>query len=68
MNERLGAVNGVDEPAVRGVGAGSFTKFFAHNGVLRVSLLNRCADKLFRRAVGNGHRRAIGLVVWMQPC
>ena len=62
-DERFGAVDGIDDPGIRGVAGipGGLAVFLADKGVIGPPCLDEPAQLLFRLAVGDGDRRVVGL-------
>ncbi len=65
VNERLCAVNGIDDPA-EGAVARPVGQLLAHHGVVGKGLGNAVADVLFRAAVGDSDRRIVALALHFQ--
>jgi hypothetical protein len=60
-HERLGAVDRIDDPPAPGI-LPNGAQLFAQHPVLRESRADPVACTMLGRAVGDGHRRAIGLL------
>ena len=60
VNERLGAVDGVEDPA-EAAPSRPLGQFLAQDGVVGKALGDAAAEVLFRPAVGHGHRRIVRL-------
>ena len=67
MDERLGAVDRVEDPAAGGAGGAGEPELLAQDGVVGEASLDARAQELFGAAVGDRHRGEIGLGLDLDP-
>jgi hypothetical protein len=66
VDERLRAVNRVDEPAESGPLLFLGTELLAHDGMLRITPLDLRSDELLRSPVGSRDRRKVTLEIRLE--